>query len=78
MPVGKSLVEDDLVDTARDHAAAGAGARRRSSLLPTDHVVADKLEAGIADRDARRWAIPRLAIAWASTSARRPRRGTPR
>jgi phosphoglycerate kinase len=45
MPVGKSLVEDDLVDKAREleGRAARAGV---ALLLPTDHVVAAKLEAG--------------------------------
>jgi phosphoglycerate kinase len=44
-PVGKSLVENDLVDTARDveRRAAAAGV---SLALPTDHVVTTKLEAG--------------------------------
>jgi len=45
-PVGKSLVEAELVDTARD-LQARAQAKGVQLLLPTDHVVAEKLEAGI-------------------------------
>jgi phosphoglycerate kinase len=46
VPVGKSLVEDDLLDEARviEKKAAAAGV---SFLLPSDHVVAAKLEAGV-------------------------------
>jgi phosphoglycerate kinase len=45
--VGKSLVEDELLDTARDieRRAKDRGLRLE---LPIDHVVADKLEAGAA------------------------------
>jgi phosphoglycerate kinase len=43
-PVGKSLVEADLVDTAKD-LAARAKARGITFELPVDHVVADKLDA---------------------------------
>ena len=45
LPVGKSLVEDDLLDTARD---VDRRARERGLRfeLPVDHVVAPKLEAG--------------------------------
>jgi phosphoglycerate kinase len=45
VPVGKSLVEAELLDTARDveRRAAERGLRL---LLPTDHVVAPRLEAG--------------------------------
>ncbi len=46
VPVGTSLVEADLVDTARD-LQQRAQARGVQLLLPTDHVVAAKLEAGI-------------------------------
>jgi phosphoglycerate kinase len=46
-PVGKSLVEDDKLDTARD-ILARAAARKLPLLLPTDHVVASKLEPGVA------------------------------
>ena len=55
-PVGRSLVEDDKLDVARDlmarASAAGTppeeGARRVVPLqLPTDHVVADKQEEGV-------------------------------
>jgi phosphoglycerate kinase len=44
-PIGQSLVEDDKLDAAREVIAA-AEARHLSLLLPTDHVVAPKLEAG--------------------------------
>jgi phosphoglycerate kinase len=44
-PVGRSLVEDDLVDTARD-LQARASARGITFALPVDHVVAPKIEAG--------------------------------
>jgi len=45
VPVGKSLVEEDLLDAARDveRRAAAKGLRFE---LPVDHVVAPKLEAG--------------------------------
>ena len=45
MPVGKSLVEDDLLDAARD-VERSAKARGLRFELPVDHVVAPKLEAG--------------------------------
>ena len=48
-PVGRSLVEDDKLDSAREIMAA-AQARALPLLRPTDHVVAAKLEAG-ADAD---------------------------
>jgi phosphoglycerate kinase len=44
-PVGKSLVETDLVQTAADLLARAAAKRVRLEL-PVDHVVAPKLEAG--------------------------------
>jgi phosphoglycerate kinase len=49
IPVGKSLVEEDLVDTARDIERRAAERRLRLEL-PTDHVVAPKLEAGVPTR----------------------------
>jgi len=45
VPVGKSLVEADLLDTARD-VERRAKERGLRLELPTDHVVAPKLEAG--------------------------------
>jgi phosphoglycerate kinase len=45
LPVGKSLVEDHLVNTARD-LDARATAQHVRLELPVDHVVASKLEAG--------------------------------
>lgn len=47
LPVGRSLVEDDKLDVARD-ILAKADARGLQLGLPVDHVVADKLEAGAA------------------------------
>ena len=45
LPVGKSLVEEDLLDAARD-VETRAAARHLRLELPVDHVVAPKLEAG--------------------------------
>ena len=45
-PVGRSLVEDDKLDDASDIMAT-AKARNLELLLPTDHVVAPKIEAGV-------------------------------
>ena len=45
LPVGTSLVEDDKLDSARD-IMTRAQQRNLPLLLPTDHVVAPKLEAG--------------------------------
>jgi phosphoglycerate kinase len=45
VPVGTSLVEDDLLDSARD-IERRAAARHVRLELPSDHVVAEKLEAG--------------------------------
>jgi phosphoglycerate kinase len=47
VPVGRSLVEDDKLDAARKLEEAAAG-RSVQLLLPLDHVVAEKLEAGAA------------------------------
>jgi phosphoglycerate kinase len=46
LPVGTSLVEDDKLDAARD-IMARAQQRGLELLLPSDHVVAAKLEAGV-------------------------------
>src|SRR5688572_6836513 len=46
-PVGRSLVEDDKLEAARD-IVTKAKERGLQLLLPVDHVVADKLEAGAA------------------------------
>jgi phosphoglycerate kinase len=45
-PVGTSLVEDDKLDAARD-ILERAKARGLTLLLPVDHVVASKAEAGV-------------------------------
>jgi len=45
LPVGRSLVEDDKLDAARD-IMTRAQQRNLPLLLPLDHVVAPKLEAG--------------------------------
>ena len=45
-PTGKSLVEPDKLDAARD-IMARAQQRGLQLLLPVDHVVAEKLEAGV-------------------------------
>ena len=45
-PVGRSLVEDDKLDAARD-IMTRAQQRNLPLLLPVDHVVAPKLEAGV-------------------------------
>jgi phosphoglycerate kinase len=46
LPVGKSLVEEDLTEAARD-VETRAAARRLRLELPVDHVVAPKVEAGV-------------------------------
>jgi phosphoglycerate kinase len=48
-PVGRSLVENDKLDSARAIMAA-AGKRGLSLLLPVDHVVAAKMEAGTSSQ----------------------------
>jgi phosphoglycerate kinase len=45
LPIGKSLVEDELVGKAKELEARAAAAKI-TLALPTDHVVAPKLEAG--------------------------------
>ena len=45
-PVGRSLVEDDKLDAARD-IMARAEQRELELLLPVDHVVAAKIETGV-------------------------------
>jgi phosphoglycerate kinase len=45
-PVGRSLVEDEKLDAAREIMDKAKG-RNLPLLLPTDHVVAAKLEAGV-------------------------------
>jgi phosphoglycerate kinase len=47
LPVGRSLVEDDKLDAARK-IEQDAAARGVALLLPTDHVVTDKIEPGTA------------------------------
>jgi phosphoglycerate kinase len=51
-PVGKSLVEDDKLDAAKD-ILARASQRGLPLLLPVDHVVAEKLEAGVPTQTLR-------------------------
>jgi phosphoglycerate kinase len=46
VPVGKSLVEGELLDAARD-IEKRAAERKVALELPVDHVVAEKLEAGV-------------------------------
>ena len=46
LPVGRSLVEDDKLDVARD-ILSKADARGLQLGLPVDHVVAERLEAGV-------------------------------
>jgi phosphoglycerate kinase len=48
-PVGRSLVEDDKLDAAREVMAA-AKTRGLTLLLPRDHVVAETIEAGAPSR----------------------------
>jgi phosphoglycerate kinase len=45
-PVGKSLVEDDKISAAKD-ITSKASQRQLQFLLPSDHVVAEKPEAGV-------------------------------
>ncbi|HUK33903.1 MAG TPA: phosphoglycerate kinase [Vicinamibacterales bacterium] len=47
LPIGKSLVEDDKLDAARN-IEAEAAARKITLALPIDHVVADKLDPNAA------------------------------
>jgi phosphoglycerate kinase len=50
--VGTSLVEDDKLDAAHDMLARAAE-RKLQLLLPVDHVVAEKLEAGVPTQTLR-------------------------
>ena len=90
VPVGKSLVEDDLLDAARD-VERRAKERNLRLELPVDHVVAPKLEAGApaetldgrrrGDRrsdGARHRAEDRRRLTATSSPARRPSSGTAR
>ncbi len=81
IPVGTSLVEEDLLDAARD-IEARAKARNLRLELPVDHVVAppEQVEGPNGARRPRRWpsATPPSAIAWASTSVRAPSSSTGR
>jgi len=56
-PVGRSLVEDDKVAVARE-VLAHAQARGVDVLLPTDHVVADRPDAGATSRTVSADAFP--------------------
>ncbi len=47
LPVGRSLVEDDKLDAARE-IVARAAEKKVALELPVDHVVAEKIEAGVA------------------------------
>jgi phosphoglycerate kinase len=47
LPIGRSLVEDDRLDSAR-RLMTDATRRGVRLCLPTDHVVADRIEAGVA------------------------------
>jgi phosphoglycerate kinase len=47
LPVGTSLVEDELLDAARE-IESRAKSRELRFELPVDHVVAEKIEAGVA------------------------------
>ena len=47
LPTGRSLVEDDKLDAARD-LITQAKAGNVELTLPVDHVVAEKMEAGVA------------------------------
>ena len=48
-PVGKSLVEEDKIELARE-LLQQAKARKIKFLLPTDHVIADRVEAGASTK----------------------------
>ncbi len=76
LPTGKSLVEDDKLDAARD-IIAHAKARDVELNLPVDHVVADEDGSRRGDRGPEGATTRPSAIAWASTSVRRRRRSTP-
>ena len=70
VPVGKSLVEADLLDAARDIERAGEGARPAARAAGRSRRRAEA-RSGRAGRDARRSATRRSAIGWGSTSGRR-------
>jgi len=57
MPIGKSLAERDLADTARD-ILAEAGRRGATILLPTDAMIAPELKAGAPTRTVAIEAVP--------------------
>ena len=73
--VGKSLLEEDQVDTCTEYLAAGRGRRASRSLLPTDIVVDTEFPSG--DREPEPRVVPPTRsrpTSSASTSARSPRR----
>ena len=71
VPVGKSLVEDELLDAARE-ITARAKARGLRLELPVDHVVADGIQKPRRPATKRSpSAIRRSAIAWGWISGRR-------
>jgi phosphoglycerate kinase len=57
LPTGKSLVEEDKIDLAKD-ILVGAQAAGVKLLLPIDHVVADKFDAAAANKVVGEAAIP--------------------
>ena len=57
MPAGKSLVEPDKVELAKS-LLAQAARLKKGLLLPVDHVVADKIEKGVATQVVAQDGIP--------------------